>query len=104
MKVSERDLISERRLLAHILIMAIEDLCDPQHQVDAEAFLNSPGLELLADGLGLTAWRVRLRAAQGFDPVEVHELTKYVRRARKGKNGGVVLERARSLADVRGGA
>lgn len=94
----ERDI---RRLLAHIMLVAIEDHSQPKHNESAQTFFDSPELEWVADALGLTTWQIRRRAAEGFDPNDVKEWTRYLRRAHKGKNGGVFAARAQAVSSAK---
>jgi len=94
---SERDI---RRLLAHVMLTAIEDHSKPNAREAAQAFFDSEQLDWIADELGLTAWRIRRRVSEGFDPKKVGEWTKYLRRAHKGKNGGVFAERAETILNT----
>ena len=86
-----------QRLLAHILLAELSYLCQPTERKNAQEFFDSAGLDLVAEGLGLTPSRIRHRVSEGLDPVQVNDWVKNVRRARKGKNGGSVARRAASL-------
>lgn len=82
-----------RRLLSHILILAMEDLGRSSQCNDAREFFASEQLDWIADALDLHPEVVRQRVGEGIDP----KLLKYARRAHKGKNGGVLAKRALSL-------
>lgn len=82
-----------KKLLAQIIIRSLEDLSRPTQRESAQAFFDSPHLEWVADGLNLSPRRIRRRVAEGVDP----KLLRNARRARKGKDGGVVGRRAASL-------
>ena len=70
-----------RRLLAHVVIMALEDTERPKYRQDALDFFASAHLEWIADTLGLRPERVRQRVTVGVD---VRPL-RYMRRAHKGR-------------------
>jgi hypothetical protein len=70
-----------RRLLAHVIILALEDLQRPKHRQDALDFFASERLDRVADALSLHPERVRQKVAEGVD---VQPL-RYMRRAHKGR-------------------
>ena len=72
---------SEYRLLAHVIILALEDLERANHRQDALDFFASEHLEWVADTLSLHPERVRQKVAEGVD---VRPL-RYMRRAHKGR-------------------
>jgi hypothetical protein len=84
-----------KRLLAQILIKALEDLNRPKQRKSAEAFFASEDLDWIADALGLNPGRIRRRVAEGgVDP----KLLRGARRANKAMGGGAITERARAIA------
>jgi hypothetical protein len=69
------------RLLAHVIILALEDLQRPKYRQDALDFFSSEDLDWVADALSLRPERVRQQVAIGVD---VRPL-RYMRRAHKGR-------------------
>ncbi len=55
-------------LLAAIVQLALRDMQHPQHQGEAEAFIESEDLELFCDWLGWDAAAIRSAAAEGVAP------------------------------------
>lgn len=92
----EFDSQAMRTLAAHVFIKALEDSNRPDQRQSVRAFLNSKRLEWFADVLDLDPRRIRRRFAKGIDPT----LVKYARRAHKGKNGGVLAERATEITNA----
>jgi hypothetical protein len=91
--IVELDKGGVRRLLANILIFAVEDLERERHRDDALAFFASTQLDWIADGLELRPERVRERVAEGIDPA----LLKYARRAYKNESRGAMARRVREI-------
>jgi hypothetical protein len=84
-----------RRLLAQVLIAALEDLDRPTQKESAQAFFASEHLDWVADALDLDSKHIRRRVAEGINS----RLLRSARRARKGRNGGAVAQRAARLVE-----
>jgi hypothetical protein len=86
-----------RRLLANVVALAIEDLHRPAQHESARAFFESERFEWCADALGLDVRRIRQQVSDGIDP----HVLRNIRRARKGRDGGVIAARADAIRGVR---
>jgi hypothetical protein len=84
------------RLLAQVLIKALDDLGRPSQRESALAFIASEYLDWIAGVLDISPDRIRQRVTEGIDP-DMLRLLRYTNRAHKGKDGGVLAERARKI-------